>query len=680
MRARALGLVVAVIAVAAVPAQAKPRGLTPFRSCTALLDYARAHGTKAIGTGWVPTPLAIAGPRPGRVPTAKAGPVAPQAAADTGAESGAGTTFSTTNVQEQGVDEPDVVKTDGRYIYAVANGVLHAIDTRGDTPKLVGTLKLDDGYGHELLLHGNRLLVLENAYVNMPTPQTARQSGSGVSSSPDIAYPVGRAVTRLTEVDVSDPSALKVVRDERDDGEYVSARMVGDSVRIVLASRAPNMYAVAEASAPNQPRLVAKRTRAVRRATLGMWRAHQAFHRAGHKVRYRPLTRCDQTRHTARFAGLDTMTILTVDMAKGLPSVDAKSILSDAQIVYGSTNRLYVATQRWLAPQTTDNPQPPDVTTQIHEFDTSQADRTTYAATGEVGGFLLNQFALSEYRGVLRVASTDTPEWWPGKGADPGTGSSVSTFSTDTMGKLGSVGGLGKGERIYAVRFIDDAAYVVTFRQVDPLYVVDLSAPAEPRVTGKLEIEGYSAYLHPLGNGRLLGVGVVVGGDNEPAGTQLSLFDVSDPANPTRLAHVSVGSGSSSTAEYDHHAFLYWPATKLAVLPVQIYGGSSSSSSDPFVGAVGYRIGAASIDEVARISHPHDDYSLWPVQRATVIGDRLFTMSDAGVLSSDLASLAAGPFVAFPDVPSYQGGGGCDGGVPPPGYAMPTCATQKPVR
>jgi hypothetical protein len=655
MRVRALTLLTLAVALAAVPAGAKTRGLRAFASCAQLLDYARTNATKAVGTGWAPSPMAIEGPRPGRVPTQKSGaqamPVASQDSAAAGA--GAGDTFSTTNVQEAGVDEPDVVKTDGSVIYAVANGVLHAVDVKSGTPKLLAALKLDDGYGHELLLHGDRLLVVQSAWLDTSAP-SRKVAGSDVAGMPVYA---GRAVTRLTEVDVSDPSALRVLRTERDDGEYVSARMTGDTVRIVLAARAPIMYAVAEASAASERKLVGKRLRQVRRAKLAAWRPRMFFRdaRRPKHARLASLTRCGDVRHTARFSGLDTVTILTVDMAKGLPSLDADAIMSDAQIVYGSPDRLYVATQRWLAPAVMERPEAPPTTTQIHEFDTSQPDQTSYVASGEVPGYLLNQFALSQHHGILRVASTETPTWWQA-GATNGNGSTVTTLDTATLSKVGSVGGLGKGERIYAVRFIDDVGYVVTFRQVDPLFTIDLSNPAEPRVAGELKVAGYSAYLHPIGKDLLLGVGQDAGEDGRTTGTQLSVFDVSDPAHPARLVKHAIGQGSSSTAEFDHHAFLYWPQTKLAVIPLALY--DYEGGGDPFVGAIGFHVDRDSIDEVGRISHPHDEYSLWDIQRATVVGDRLFTLSSAGMLSSALSDLAAGPFVAFPDIPTYQYGCG----------------------
>ena len=275
MRTRLLTAVVLAATLAAVPgAEARPRALRAFGSCTALLDYARTHAARAVGTGWVPSPMTLEGPRP--ISVSGKGTSTPQQSAaegDSAAGPTAGTDYSGTNVQEAGVDEPDVVKTDGKTLFAVANGVLHAIDTSAATPTLIDTVTLDPGYGHELLLHGDRLLVIQNAWLETNADGSARQApGAGKG----IAAPAfGRPVTRLTEIDVSDPAAMRVVRHERDDGEYVSARMTGDAVRIVLASRAPIMFAVARASAPSERRLVGKRRRQVRRAQArGLAPAH----------------------------------------------------------------------------------------------------------------------------------------------------------------------------------------------------------------------------------------------------------------------------------------------------------------------------------------------------------------------------------------------------------------------
>jgi uncharacterized secreted protein with C-terminal beta-propeller domain len=250
-----------------------------------------------------------------------------------------------------------------------------------------------------------------------------------------------------------------------------------------------------------------------------------------------------------------------------------------------------------------------------------------------VSGFLLNQWSLSEYRGDLRVATTEIPAW-----IDPAAGRESESFVTvlepraGRLVQVGRVGGLGRGERVYAVRFAGDVGFVVTFRQVDPLYALELGDPARPVVAGVLKVRGYSAYLHPIGGDRLLGVGQDATDEGRILGTQLSLFDVSDARRPVRLDTLSLGSGSSEV-EVDPHAFLYWPARSLAVLPLQVSG------TRPFVGALAVRVGRTGIAELGRIEHPAAAGSV-PVRRSIVVGSRLFTFSDRGVRANDLATLA----------------------------------------
>ena len=242
--------------------------------------------------------------------------------------------------------------------------------------------------------------------------------------------------------------------------------------------------------------------------------------------------------------------------------------MTDGQMIYASKSSLYVATQRWTEQGELENGKPPRQTTALHRFDISDPLRARYRASGEVTGYVINQFAMSEHDGVLRVASTEFPLWWGGAQTD--SESFVTTLEQrgGQLVKLGRQGGLGKGERIFGVRFIGDVGYVVTFRQVDPLYVVDLSRPSDPVVRGELKIRGYSAYLHPLGSDLLLGLGQDATEEGRVLGTQVSTFDVSDPRRPALLRRVTLGKAWSE-AEWDHHAFLYWPRATLAVLPVQ---------------------------------------------------------------------------------------------------------------
>jgi uncharacterized secreted protein with C-terminal beta-propeller domain len=372
---------------------------------------------------------------------------------------------------------------------------------------------------------------------------------------------------------------------------------------------------------------------------------------------------CRRVLRPARFSGTDVLTVLTIDLDKGLPAVDSDAIMSGGQVVYASGQSLYVATQKWTPEAVSPQAEPPSRSfTTIHRFATADPDSTSYRASGEVPGYLLNQFSMSEHEGMLRAASTETPLWWPGlQDAESQSFVTVLDERDGALVQVGQVGGLGRGERIYAVRFLGDVGYVVTFRQTDPLYTVDLSDSAQPRVRGELKIPGYSAYLHPIGEDLLLGVGQEATLDGRVQGLQLSLFDVSDLAHPVRMAQLRLGDRwSQSAVEWDHHAFLWWPATKLAVLPMD---------SQAFQGALGFRVGrAGGIAEVGRVTHPAGDAS-WtpPVSRAVVVGDRLFTISDLGIKASGLGDFGDRGWVAFPQPPEPP----CCKPMPTPVESMP---------
>ena len=348
--------------------------------------------------------------------------------------------------------------------------------------------------------------------------------------------------------------------------------------------------------------------------------------------KWRPLVQCRRVSHPAAYSGLGMLTVLTFDLSKGLEPVDSVAVMTDGRIVYASPESLYVATERW-----TDRPQAgtpkkaqSGVTTELHKFDISKPTKTLYRGSGSVSGFLLSEWSLSEYKGVLRVVSTETPAWW-------GPGGESESFLTTLRPKdgglvqAGRIGELGKGERVYAVRFVGDVGYVVTFRQIDPLYTVDLADPEHPRVLGELKIAGYSAYLHPIGEDLLLGIGQNADAEGHRLGTQLSIFDVSNLRRPQLLHHEALGAGWSE-AENDHHAFLFWPRTGLVVIPFEQR-------------AVGFRVGRArGIDSAGRVEHPRGA----AIRRSLVVGDSVLTVSDAGVESSSLATFAERGWAAFP--------------------------------
>ena len=271
------------------------------------------------------------------------------------------------------------------------------------------------------------------------------------------------------------------------------------------------------------------------------------------------------------------------------------------------------------------------MTTQIHQFDISDPQTATYVASGEVEGVLLSQWSMDEYEGILRVVVTDENPWW-GSSDVPETSVITLEQRGPELVEIGSVGGLGENER----------GYVVTFRQIDPLYVVDLSDPTDPTVEGELKINGYSAYLHPIGEDLLLGVGQDATVEGRILGTQVSVFDVSDPTDPRRMSRLTFKDANSS-AEWDHHAFLWWAPDGVAVMPLQRWSwDEASGKEDHFAGAVVVSATPERIDQVAEIRHPSGDPDCpdcgWtpPVMRSIVIGDTIFTVSDAGVLVTDM--------------------------------------------
>lgn len=618
-------------------AAGKGARLQSFGTCPRLLSYAKQHALPLVGA-WG---LGGVGARPA---------VGAPAASDAKASGSTGVDYSTTNVQEEGVDEPDTVKSNGSHLFVARGDQLFAVDVGGLRPKLVGSLQLPAGAGYELLLHGGRLLVLGHGSFGGPAVDVPP---NGTTKS----FPFYASRSSLIEVDVRDPSALRIVRSMVLDADYVTARLVGPVVRVVTASAMPQplpFVAPDGATSDATSAALAKNRTVVRASRITSWLPSYAVKgRRGETLSKRSLVNCRDVSRPAVYSGLGLLTVLTINLDKGLAVVDSSAVLADGRTVYGSQESLYVATQRWFAqPLAAGSTDPPKMTTTIHKFDISDPGATHYRGSGTVPGYLMNQWSMSEYKGVLRVASTEEPTWW-NPGPREQSASLVTTLHEQggSLVRVGQVGGLGEGERVYAVRFIGDTGYVVTFRQVDPLYTLDLSTPARPRVLGELKLLGYSAYLHPVGDDLLLGIGRDISEDGHVLGMQLSLFDVSDPRRPVRIEAKALGS-SWSEAESDHHAFLWWAPSRLAVLPVQAY------ADKPFVGAIGFRVGRGAIDEVGRVTHtgeadapPGTRVGGIPIRRSLVVGSTLYTVSDSGVKATGLAGFADMGWVGFPQSP-----------------------------
>lgn len=654
--------------------------LVSIQSCDELLDWYRtvAGETPAGMLGGYGGAMAVAedGDMAFRRDSAAtaAAPVA-EATQDSGAGNAGGgmggdDAFSGTNVQERDVDEPDTVKTNGDILVHATFDKLEIVDIGDGAPRLLSTVPLEQG-GTEIILSGDRVLALTGVWREDPSA-SAPQSGAGGDRL--MIMPVqGKQLTVLTSIDISDPSNPVIVETSEIPGAYRSARATGTTARVVVVNSpqlpmpGPAVYDTRDQRVVEQ-RLEQWKDEAIAAMTLEDWA---------------PATGgdCTSVTRTAHPEGLSTTSIITLDLQGSLEQLDNESIVADAGTIYASTDRLVIATSRWSQMMQPDG----TASTELHAFDITGPD-ATYVGSGAVKGYLLNQFALSATGGYVRVATTEDAPWDPAtETQQTQSGIAVLQEQGDALVEVGRVDGLGPTERIQAVRYIGDVAYVVTFRQTDPLYAIDLSDPTAPRVAGELKINGYSAYLHPIDDDRLLGVGQDATDEGQTLGTQVSSFDIGDLANTERIDSLRIDGGSSAV-EWDHRAFLWWDATRTAVIPVEIHPRMecppnaecifTDEQSRPYMGAVAFTVAEdGAIIEVGRVTHAdrgaqRDGW--YPVMRSLVVGDSLYTVSEAGVLKSDLASLEDRGFAPFPAPEQVDGkpmpvepdsgaGGGSDG-------------------
>ncbi|MBG0813567.1 beta-propeller domain-containing protein [Planomonospora sp. ID82291] len=637
---------------------------------------------------------------------------------------------STTNTHEAGVDEPDLVKTDGKRVITVNRGVLRVVDAA--TRKVTGTLRLVDAEQAwapaDLLVSGDRALVLFSGGGIIPYGAMAK-----IAPSPGPRYVL---------VDLSgEPKAIGSITPN---GSHVDARMVGSTVRLVVRSQPVLTFPDAGPDATDAER-TRRNVEAVKAAPVEAWLPTYEVAGAAGRSEKRTVD-CGRVSHPRAYTGTSMLTVHSLDLAGGeraLAETAPIGVAADGDTVYGTGSSLYVTSnpRSWwarpidnviveeepeprprstrveqeptplpgsatpspappggvapeveptpaeetvtvpprtetsapatppaaprttapapettpAAPEETARPAEPEGTpapettpvlppeeTEIHRFDVTAPGAPRYAASGRVPGRLLNQYSLSEHEGHLRVATTLET----GKTSS----STVYALKADTLAEVGRVGGLGEGERIYSVRFIGPTGYVVTFRQVDPLYVLDLRDPAAPRKTGELKITGYSAYLHPAGDGRLIGIGQEASERGRTLGTQVSLFDVRDPANPRRLAQF-FQKDSGSEAEWDPHAFLYWAPTGTAVLPLSTWTGTEQTNGAALV----LTVGDAAVTRAGTVVHPApkpvENTRIAPydpgIRRSVVIGDALWTVSDLGLAVNALDGLAKRAWIPF---------------------------------
>ena len=633
-------LIASVGAIVLVASPGAATGLLPFHSydelAAYLTDAQSASQSAGLGSGatLLPPRGGAAAPRPGSP------------------------AYSGTNVQVAGVDELDRVKTDGQYLYVASEDqvtiflaypatdlhVVHQIPlvnltqslTDSDTISTVG-----------LFLNGPHLVVVADVYTYTTGGYAYAGTPSPLNPAPGMAP---RATLRVAPedtfaflFDVSDPAGPVLEHTIAITGMASTGRMVGSTVYLVASQWIPDIngtYLPPVLCVDGACRAVAPSEIYADTESKDAW---------------------------------DYTNLLALNVETGAAK-PMSLVTGGTSTLYMSPTAMYLGFYKWTVSASGPAPMIAPVRwnggwTTLYRLEASGLDITP-TASADVDGTLLSQYSLDEWNGTLRVATTVR-----NFGTD-GTTEYSNVYAFDlSLALLGSVKDLAPGESIFAVRFLEDHAYVVTYQKIDPLFVIDLSDPSSPVVSGFLEMPGFSQYLYPIDAGHLVGVGK----DALPAegnfswyqGLKLSLYDVTNASDPREASNVSLGDrGTQSEVLYDPHAFLYIPDRQYIVLPVdlalvdpsQYPGGVPDWAYGTVVwqGAYVFQVNAtAGFTYVGRIAHGNGTINAtsgWygsptQIRRSLYIGDVLYTVSATEVLASSLADLSEIAHVVYASPP-----------------------------
>jgi inhibitor of cysteine peptidase len=533
---------------------------------------------------------------------------------------GSGDEYSGTNIQVAGVDEADIVKTDGDYIYVVSGNKTFIV--KAYPPEQAQVLSEIEVTGSVagIFINGDRLVLFgyETPYYPYYYEDVIRVDGFvGEISAPYMPY-YASPRTFVKVYDISDREDPRLQRDISADGQYLSSRMIGDYAYVVINEPAYGQ--------DNKVELPAISSDGVEREI--------------------PATDIYYSDVADYYYSYTTVVAIDTQVDSREPTYET-ILLGASSNLYVSLNSIYLTVPVWGR----------DVGegegTSIYRIQID-GDEMEYVASGEVPGMVLNQFSMDEYNGYFRVATTT----WNG-----GNQNNVYVLNM-SLNITGSVEDLAPGERIYSARFMGDRCYLVTFKQVDPLFVIDLKDPYDPEVLGYLKVTGYSDYLHPYDETHVIGIGK----ETTDAGTfawyqgvKISLFDVSDVNNPVEISKIEIGDrGSDSPVLWDHKAFLFDRSRNLLVMPILEAKVDTARYSEQelawaygepvYQGAYVFNVTLdGGIQLKGRITHIENSdeleqgyyyyYSPSAVERSLYIGDVLYTVSQAKIMMNDLQNL-----------------------------------------
>ena len=511
--------------------------------------------------------------------------------------------YSKTNVQVEDVDEADIVKTDGEYIYSVSRQKV-AITRAYPAEELeVVHLYNDDRFNpQELYINGDKLIIIGTKYGDFEVSEPTKKGDKKMTT--DYTQ-----CTVVCVVDVSDKTAPKIVKEVSIEGEYETSRMVGNRV-----------YVVAEQCIRNYNDEY--------RIKNDEWRPIYSDSTEGGKAQYVDYDEISYLPDTDANSYLITAGIELNNLDD---AISMNAILGTASTVYASADNMYVVSARVyyaipaVARDVVANKKIARKVNQpqviVYKFSLKNL-KTEFVASGNVEGTVLNQFSMDEHNGYFRIATTSN--------------SSNNMFVLDeTLRKVGEITGIAKGERIYSVRFMGKKAYMVTFRETDPLFVINMADPKNPFVEGELKIPGYSDYLHPYDDNHLIGFGRQTDGVQ---GLKLSMFDVSDVKKPKELFNTVIPNAYSELNS-NHKALLFSKEKDIFAFPATVYSGEIYHADIAFFGLFVYGIDLEKgFIRKAKITHGSDAYGyIDNIRRALYIGDALYTVSDYAIKATALS-------------------------------------------
>ncbi len=555
--------------------------------------------------------------------------------------------YSETNVQVQGVDEADLVKTDGKYLYQITDDSLRIIQAvPADQMQLVSEISFptEEFTPQELYIDGNRLVLIGQYWKNFTDEPISWNRLYGRNSG-----------MRILLYDLTDLNSPRLTRQEDLPGRAISTRKVGDYLYFALTQDIDY-----EALREGEGYLPTYQEQTF--GTVGETMRQQDIPLS--EVRYFP--DCIQPQYLM-------LGVLSIQNFSQPAMVQA--YLGDGSALYATSENIYVALTEWQFSNERSGEnvsqeifwEAPEPQTHVYRFALDQM-KIICEGKGMVPGEIVNQFSMDEYDGYFRIATTTGDMWAEGEDI-----SKNNVYILDgQLQQVGALTGIAPGEQIYSVRFMGDRAYMVTFRNVDPFFVLDVSQPENPSVLGKLKIPGYSDYLHPYDENHIIGFGKetieVKGSGEEPTayylGMKVALFDVTDVANPIEMSKITIGDrGTESELLQDHKALLFDRSKNLLAFPVTVMSlngqpvlNEESSYVYPnygefdFQGAYVYRLDTENgFNLKGRITHLSDEFyqqagSGWydsdlNIRRILYIGDQLYTISDRMIQACQIETL-----------------------------------------